>query len=489
MFLGKQGENYMIKDNQKSLNRFHVVLDAFVTAFSYLLAWFIVIGSGWANLLGKRTLEVGFYFGALLVIIPAYLLLYSFFGLYTPKRVLGRRNEFGKIFKANTIGLLIFGLVLYFGRKEPHLYNFSQRLVVYFYVLNVVFMTIERNGIRIVLRSMRSKGYNQKHILLVGYSSAAEGFIDRVNKNPEWGYTIRGIIDDTKKRGSEYKGVKVIGCIEDLDYILEQNSLDEIAVTLSLGEYEKLRHIVALCEKSGVHTKFIPDYGNIIPTIPYMEDLQGLPVIHIRRVPLNDPVNAMVKRAVDIVGAIVGIVLFSPIMLIVAVLIKLTSPGPIIFCQERVGLHNRPFKMYKFRSMVTNAEELKKKLAEETGQEDRFIFKMKDDPRITKVGHFIRKTSLDEFPQFYNVLKGDMSLVGPRPALPEEVARYGSLYSARLLVKPGITGPWQVSGRSDLSQEQSEYLDVSYIENWSIAGDLAILAKTVMVIFTGRGSY
>ena len=489
MFLGKQGENYMIKDNQKSLNRFHVVLDAFVTAFSYLLAWFIVIGSGWANLLGKRTLEVGFYFGALLVIIPAYLLLYSFFGLYTPKRVLGRRNEFGKIFKANTIGLLIFGLILYFGRKEPHLYNFSQRLVVYFYVLNVAFMTIERNGIRIVLRSMRSKGYNQKHILLVGYSSAAEGFIDRVNKNPEWGYKIRGIIDDTKERGSEYKGVKVIGCIEDLDYILEQNSLDEIAVTLSLSEYEKLRHIVALCEKSGVHTKFIPDYGNIIPTIPYMEDLQGLPVIHIRRVPLNDPMNAMVKRAVDIVGAIVGIVLFSPIMLIVAVLIKLTSPGPIIFCQERVGLHNRPFKMYKFRSMVTNAEELKKKLAEENGQTDRFIFKMKDDPRITKIGHFIRKTSLDEFPQFFNVLKGDMSLVGPRPALPEEVARYGSLYSARLLVKPGITGPWQVSGRSDLSQEQSEYLDVSYIENWSIAGDLAILAKTVMVIFTGRGSY
>ena len=316
----------MIKDNQKSLNRFHVVLDACVTAFSYLLAWFIVIGSGWANQLGKRTLEVGFYFGALLVIIPAYLLLYSLFGLYTPKRVLGRRNEFGKIFKANSIGFLIFGLVLYLGRKEPHLYNFSQRLVVYFYVLNVAFMTIERNGIRIVLRSMRSKGYNQKHILLVGYSSAAEGFIDRVNKNPEWGYKIRGIIDDTKERGSEYKGVKVIGCVEDLDYILEQNSLDEIAVTLSLGEYEKLRHIVALCEKSGVHTKFIPDYGNIIPTIPYMEDLQGLPVIHIRRVPLNDPVNAALKRAVDIVGAIVGIILFSPIMLIVALLIKLTSP-------------------------------------------------------------------------------------------------------------------------------------------------------------------
>lgn len=156
---------------------------------------------------------------------------------------------------------------------------------------------------------------------------------------------------------------------------------------------------------------------------------------------------------------------------------------------KRVGLHGKPFTMYKFRSMVTNAEELKKKLAEENGQSDRFIFKMKDDPRITKIGHFIRKTSLDEFPQFFNVLKGDMSLVGPRPALPDEVARYGSLYSTRLLVKPGITGPWQVSGRSDLSQEQSEYLDVSYIENWSIAGDLAILAKTVLVVFRGTGSY
>ena len=197
----------------------------------------------------------------------------------------------------------------------------------------------------------------------------------------------------------------------------------------------------------------------------------------------------VIKRLLDIIGSLCALIISSPILLGVAIAIKLDDGGPVFFSQTRIGLHGKPFKMYKFRSMVTNAEELKKKLAEETGQEDRFIFKMKDDPRITKVGHFIRKTSLDEFPQLYNVLKGDMSLVGPRPALPEEVARYGSLYSARLLVKPGITGPWQVSGRSDLSQEQSEYLDVSYIENWSIAGDLAILAKTVMVIFTGCGSY
>jgi len=472
----------MIKDNQKSLNRFHVVLDACVTAFSYLLAWFIVIGSGWANQLGKRTLEVGFYFGALLVIIPAYLLLYSLFGLYTPKRVLGRRNEFGKIFKANSIGFLIFGLVLYLGRKEPHLYNFSQRLVVYFYVLNVAFMTIERNGIRIVLRSMRSKGYNQKHILLVGYSSAAEGFIDRVNKNPEWGYRIRGIIDDTKERGSEYKGVKVIGCVEDLDYILEQNSLDEIAVTLSLGEYEKLRHIVALCEKSGVHTKFIPDYYNFIPTRPFMEDLQGLPVIHIRHVPLTNLLNATMKRTMDLVGGMMALILFSPVMLVTAILIKATSPGPVIFCQERVGLHNKPFKMYKFRSMAVQSA------AKEKSQ-----WTTPGDPRVTPIGRFIRKTSIDELPQLFNVLKGDMSLVGPRPERPffvekfkEEIPRYMIKHQ----VRPGMTGWAQVNGyRGDTSITKRIEHDLYYIENWTLGFDFKIMFLTVFKGFINKNAY
>ena len=408
--------------------------------------------------------------------------MYSFFGLYTPKRVLGRRNEFGKIFKANTIGLLIFGLILYFGRKEPHLYNFSQRLVVYFYVLNVAFMTIERNGIRIVLRSMRSKGYNQKHILLVGYSSAAEGFIDRVNKNPEWGYTIRGIIDDTKERGSEYKGVKVIGCIEDLDYILEQNSLDEIAITLGLEEYYKLEKIVAECEKSGVHTKFIPDYGNIIPTRPYTEDLLGLPVINIRYVPLSNTFNAMLKRIVDIFGALVAIILFSPVMLFSCIMIKLTSPGPLIYRQTRVGLHNKPFEMYKFRSMEVQTEEKEKK-----------AWTVKNDPRVTGFGKFMRHTSIDELPQLFNILKGDMSLVGPRPERPffvekfrEEIPRY----MVKHQVRPGLTGWAQVNGyRGDTSMRKRIEYDLYYIENWTLGFDIKILFLTFFKGFINKNAY
>lgn len=472
----------MIKDNQSSLNRFHVILDALVTALSYLLSWYIVIGSGWARQLGKNTLEAGFYFSALLIIIPVYLLLYSFFNLYSPKRILGRRNEFGRIFRANTTGLLMFGMVLYLGRKEPHLYNFSQRLVVYFYLINVVLITAERNAIRIFLHSMRAKGYNLKHVLLVGYSDAAEGFVDRVRQNPEWGYQIQGILDDGMEPGSEYHGVKMIGTIDDLDYMLEQNTLDEIAITLSLGDYERLRHIVALCEKSGVHTKFIPDYGNIIPTVPYMEDLQGLPIIHIRNVPLNNMMNAAIKRAVDIFGSLVGIVLFSPIMLIVAAVIKLTSPGPVIYCQERVGLHNRPFKMYKFRSMTV----------QDPGKE-KSRWTTPGDSRVTPVGKLIRRTSIDETPQFFNILKGDMSLVGPRPERPffvekfkEEIPRYMIKHQ----VRPGLTGWAQVNGyRGDTSIIKRIEHDLYYIENWTLGFDFKILFLTVFKGFINKNAY
>ena len=472
----------MIKDNQTSLNRFHVVLDALVTAGSYLLAWYLVIGNGRSRMMGRNTLEPEFYFAALILIVPVYLFLYSFFNLYTPTRVLGRRNECGKILKANTIGGLVFGLVLYLGSNEPHLYNFSRRLVVYFYIINVLLITAERNTIRIVLRSARSRGYNLKHILLVGYSGAAEGFVDRVKQNPEWGYQIRGILDDKKERGSEYNGIKIIGTIDDLDYILEQNTLDEIAITLSLGDYEKLRHIVALCEKSGVHTKFIPDYGNIIPTVPFMEDVQGLPVIHIRNVPLNNIMNAAVKRAMDIFGSIVGIVLFSPIMLVVAVLIKLTSPGPVIYCQERVGLHNRPFKMYKFRSMTV----------QDPGKE-KSCWTTRGDSRVTAIGKIIRKTSIDETPQFFNILKGDMSLVGPRPERPffvekfkEEIPRYMIKHQ----VRPGLTGWAQVNGyRGDTSIIKRIEHDLYYIENWSLGFDFKILFLTVFKGFINKNAY
>ena len=473
----------MIKDNQTRLNRLHVLLDALVIAAAYVFSWFITLKSG----LFGADLEAGilptwFYMRVLVVIIPVYLLLYTVFHLFTPKRVQGRRQEFANICKANIIGLFLFGTILYLGRKNPYLREFSARLMAGFFLTNITAETLERNLIRTVLRSMRAKGYNQKHIILVGYSRAAEGYIDRVLANPEWGYRVRGILDDHKPWGYDYRGIKVIGTMKDLKPILDMNRLDEIAITLSLKEYGGLEQIVAVCEKSGVHTKFIPDYNKVIPTKPYTEDLQGLPVINIRRVPLNDPLNAAMKRAIDIFGAIVALILFSPVMLLTAILIKLTSPGPLIYCQERVGLHNRPFKMYKFRSMEVQAPEKEKS-----------EWTTKHDPRVTTIGRVIRKTSIDEMPQLFNVLFGSMSLVGPRPERPYFVERFKEeipRYMIKHQVRPGMTGWAQVNGyRGDTSITKRIEHDLYYIENWTLGFDFKILFLTFFKGFINKNAY
>ena len=473
----------MIKDNQKRLNHFHVVLDALVILFSYAAAWFVVNGTPWFHVTDhNKNAMAAFYAAAGVIIVPVYLILYGFFHLYTPKRVQGRRLELANIMKANILGLLAISLILYLGGKNPYFLNFSRPMVFLFFAINVVTEVLVRNLLRMALRSMRSKGYNQKHLLLVGYSRAAEGFIDRVVSNPEWGYKIRGILDDHEEWGKEYKGIRVIGKIDDLDEILALNTLDEIAITLSIKEYAKLEQIVAGCEKSGVHTKFIPDYNNFIPTKPLMEDLQGLPVIHIRNVPLTNLLNATMKRIMDIFGALVAIVLFSPFMIFAAVAVKLTSPGPVIFCQERVGLHNKPFQMYKFRSMTV-----------QTAEKEKSQWTTPGDARVTPIGKLIRKTSIDEMPQFFNVLKGDMSLVGPRPERPffvekfkEEIPRYMIKHQ----VRPGMTGWAQVNGyRGDTSITKRIEHDLYYIENWTLGFDFKILFLTFFKGFINKNAY
>ena len=468
----------MIKENQKRLNRLHVLLDAVVIFVSYLIAYLIMYYNDGAQL----ALSTQEYFSALIIIIPGFLILYEFFELYTPKRVSGRRSEIANIFKANSIGFLIFTLTLYLGGKNMDMHHFSRRLVIIFYILTNVLMVFERSSIRIFLMNIRQKGYNQKHVLLIGYSRAAEGYIDRVKQNPEWGYNIRGILDDNKERGFSYNGIKVIGTIQNLHMILEMNVLDEIAITLSIKEYEHLEAIVNDCEKSGVHTKFIPDYNNFIPTIPHIEDLWGLPVINIRHVPLTELHNAYIKRIVDIFGALFGIMLFSPVMIISAILVKLTDGGPIIYAQERVGLHNKPFRMYKFRSMAVQKP-----------SEEKSKWTTPNDPRVTGVGRFIRKTSIDEMPQFFNILKGDMSLVGPRPERPFYVEKFREEiphYMIKHQVRPGLTGWAQVNGfRGDTSIQKRIDHDLYYIENWTLDFDFKIMFLTIFKGFINKNAY
>lgn len=467
----------MIKDNQRYFNRLHLILDILVIAFSYVMAWVIKFKT---DIFGSGIESISFtqYMKVLYLIVPGYIILYTAFQLYTSKRVQGRRLEFGNILKANVIGMLIFLTVLYVTKQQ----DYSRTMIFIFFCLNMVSEVVVRMIIRTCLRYMRRRGFNLKHILLVGYSRAAEAYIDRINANPQWGYIVRGILDDNVERGTAYKGVKVIGRIDNLFVILPQNRLDEIAVTLGLNEYNRLEEIVNLCEKSGVHTKFIPDYNNIIPTKPYTEDLLGLPVVNIRYVPLTNTFNAIIKRAMDIVGSLFGIIVASPVMILTALLIKCTSKGPIIFEQERIGLHNKKFKMYKFRSMTVQEE-----------SEEKTKWTTKNDVRVTAIGKIIRKTSIDELPQLFNILFGDMSLVGPRPERPyfvdkfkEEIPRY----MVKHQVRPGLTGWAQVNGlRGDTSIKKRIEYDLYYIENWTISFDIKIMFLTIFKGFINKNAY
>nr|WP_330392044.1 undecaprenyl-phosphate glucose phosphotransferase [Acetitomaculum ruminis] len=455
-------------------------VDAIIIAFSYACAYYLKFKLSFANIsIGRLPMQT--YFFALVFILPGYLLLYYAFDLYdNHSNIRGRRQEFANILKANIVGILVFIVVLYGIRQL----DFSRYMLVQFFCFNVFLDTFARNVFREVLKKMRRDGKNIKYILLIGYSRAAEEYIDRIQANPQWGYIIRGVLDDDIESGLVYKGIKVLGRIDNLVYILKSNSahLNEIAITLSIKQYDKLESIVAMCEKSGLHTKFIPDYNKIIPTKPYTEDLLGLPVINIRHIPLSIGFNQFIKRVMDIVGALASLIVFSPVMLITAILIKTTSKGPLIYKQERVGLRNRPFKMYKFRSMEVQPEKEEKK-----------AWTVKNDPRVTPIGKFIRKTSIDELPQIINVLKGEMSLVGPRPERPlfvekfrEEIPRYMIKHQ----VRPGMTGWAQVNGfRGDTSIIKRIEHDLYYIENWTLGLDFKILFLTIFKGFVNKNAY
>lgn len=434
-------------------------MDAGIIGAAYFFSWYLRFKSGFfvqdAGVLPAKT-----YFSALFLIIPGYLLLYSIFQLYMPRRVKSYRKELMDIIRANGIGFMIFILVLYFIKQE----HFSRQMLCIFFFINISLEFASRYLIRTILWKMRKQGLNQKHILMIGESQMAEQYMDRLRENPKWGYQVFAHLKDEEK----------------LERILEGNELDEVVIALRAEDYGKLERIVDVCEKAGVHTKMIPDFGNVISTRPYIEDVQGIPVIHVRRVPLNIMRNRAAKRAVDLIGATVAIILFSPVVLLTVLVVALTEEGSVIYRQERVGLHNQVFYMYKFRSMIMQDEEKEK--AE---------WSTRNDPRITPVGKLIRRTSIDELPQLFNVLKGEMSLVGPRPERPQFVQKFRDeipRYMVKHQVRPGMTGWAQINGyRGNTSIEKRIEYDLYYIENWTMVFDMKILILTIFKgFFDGR---
>ena len=464
----------MIKENQKYLNRVQIALDLSLVAVSMAVSYWgrFVLLDGARSLTQIQMVEIT------AVTMALYGFIYSRIGLYRPKRKDSLFKEIMEIFRANGIGIILLMVGLYYFKLE----DFSRGQLLLFFITNMVLMLLERLAVRLVLRHFRSQGFNLRHCLVIGANEISDDFINRVEKNRHWGYQIDGILDNWVTPAKEYRGYPVLGGISKLVETLLSQHFDLVVIALTSEAAEDLGYILAQCEKAGIKTNIIPYYYKYVPTQPYMDDLDGLSVIDTRRVPLDNWFKSGMKRAFDIAFALLAILITSPVMLFSVLMIKLTSPGPVIFHQERVGLDRRNFMMYKFRSMHV-----------QTDEEEREQWTTKNDPRKTKWGAFMRKTSIDELPQFFNVLKGDMSVVGPRPERPffvekfrEEVPRYMIKHQ----VRPGITGWAQVNGlRGDTSIEKRIEHDLYYIENWTFAFDLRIVFLTVFKGFVNKNAY
>jgi exopolysaccharide biosynthesis polyprenyl glycosylphosphotransferase len=367
--------------------------------------------------------------------------------------------------------------------------HFSRLLLLYFGTLNLIILLNFHLLVRLLLRSIRTRGHNLKNVLLVGAGRLGTEVAETLVGHPWTGFDVIGFLDDApEKVGKMWAGLApVLGDLGQAGQIVAQQDVDEVIIALPATAHHRLVDVVQALQDQPVNIYVIPDLVAVATIRPQVEDLWGIPVIGIRQ-PVISGLDAALKRAMDVVGSLVGLVILAPVMLITAILIKLDSKGPIFFAQERVGENGRTFHVVKFRTMVENAEELLEKYVR-IEDLDEPVFKLKNDPRVTKVGRFLRRTSIDELPQLINILKGEMSLVGPRPEEVKMVKRYNSHQRKRLAVKPGLTGPMQVNGRGDLSLEARVRLELDYIRNYTLWKDVEIIVKTIPVVLRGDGSY
>ncbi len=470
----------LIRNNQRLLNRIIVVFDGLITILALYISWWLRFASGLMSQVdsGSR-LSFASYMAPLIYFIPLILLMNFLFELYAPQRKNRFSEEMVAILKSNGASVLIVMSILFFSKEV----DYSRTVLFLFFINNTLLVAVERIALRVLLRRLRAQGFNKKFMLILGAGSLGTAFLEKIRKHKEYGYEVFGFLDDDQeKQGTEVDGVKVLGHIDSLPEVAAEHLIDEVILALPLGAYERLGFIINTCEKYGLKTMIIPDYFAFIPARPRVGDVDGIPLIDIRHVPLDEPNNKLLKRCFDLSLSTLALVLLMPVLLIIAVGVKLTSPGPIFFKQERVGMNRHPFNMYKFRTMKVS-----------NGETSDAQWTVENDPRRTWFGTFLRKTSLDELPQFFNVLIGDMSIIGPRPEQPYFVEQFKEVipkYMIKHHVRPGITGWAQVNGwRGDTSIQERIKCDLYYVENWRFALDLKIIIMTILNGFINKNAY
>ena len=471
----------MIKHHTASNSIAIFLTDLLAIMLAFVLAY--SLRGGFAFIAFEQIFPFPMYTNLLFAIFPIWFLSFYSFGLYQYWRGPGFWNEFWTGFKAILLSFLVFGFILFFLK-----YQFVSRLFfLFFFLFNVLFMPVFRLAARRMILYVKSKNGDDRYYLIVGVDERACSFARRVEKHQDLGLKILGFVSpDHRVPSAELCGYPVLGNSQKVGEILENTVVDEVILAIPQEELHKMEDLFLLCEERGITARVVLDFfpHNIART--HLDELDGLPLLTFSTTPKNE-LLLFVRRVADLIGSFVLLVALLPLFLLIVLLIKIETPGPAIYRQIRVGLNGRKFLFYKFRSMVEGAEVMKDDLAAHNLMNGP-VFKMEKDPRITPIGRILRRLSLDELPQLLNVLKGEMSLVGPRPNLPEEVAKYKGWQRRRLSMKPGITGLWQVSGRNLIDFNDWMKLDLEYIDNWSLWLDFKILLKTIPTILGGKGA-
>lgn len=474
----RRGE--MLREKALLFRRIYAGLDLLVTALSLLVA--ILIRAAFEpSPEGLGLLKR--YFPILYFALPLWYGLLHWNGMYESHRTNTTLKVCWCAAKAVGEGIVLIILVAYVFKVAP----ISRSVLALFAVVNVSLLVIEKAVLKEVLHALRERGYNFRTVLIVGSGVRALSVARKIRSHPEWGFQIYGLLSPGKEEvGRDLEDLRVVGTVEDLQRTISLNPIDEVHIALPLLNLDAITRMLEICEEQGVRARVMMDLYS--PTISrlHLEDFGGTPMLTFTASPAESWA-LLLKSALDRVAAVALLLFLWPLFVLIALLIKIDSPGPVFFRQERVGLYKRRFRIYKFRTMVKNAEELLPQLAERNELSGP-VFKIRNDPRCTKVGRILRKASLDELPQLINVAKGEMSFIGPRPPLPSEIVLYKPWQYRRLSMKPGISGLWQVSGRNEVDFERWMELDLEYIDNWSLGLDFKILLKTFPAVLLGRGA-
>jgi len=455
-----------------------VTIDLAASAVSLLLAYALRFQTDIIPVT-KGVPPLSLYLQALYPIMGIWLIVFKLCGLYLPRRGHSKIDEFVTIFQAITLGTL-FLIAFNFFFHPPETY--SRLGLLYFWGIDIFLVGIGRAIFHDLIAYARSRGYNLRHILIAGAGELGQMLVRKAHDYSGLGLNVVGFVDDDPtKQGKEIEGVRVLGTLDNLREIIQRYQIQQLFIALPLTAHQRLLSILNTLDGEYVDIRVVPDLVQYIALRGGVDELDGIPIVTLRETPLQGW-NSVIKRGFDIVLSLLGIILFFPVMILLAILIKLTSPGPIFYIQQRMGLDGRVFNMYKFRSMRVDAERL-------TGA----VWAKKNDPRRTKIGAFMRRTSLDELPQLFNVLKGDMSLVGPRPERPPFVEKFKERFPQYMLrhkVRSGMTGWAQVNGwRGDTSIEKRIEYDLYYIANWSIFFDLKIILLTLWKGMINKHAY